>query len=155
MIPPSRESISLALFGLISRRIAVAYPYMSTSRKLVMASEVDEMQQPALFFRDHDEIINNKGRSLPAKRTFKYFLVIYAKKESLEEPGAATVNPILDAVEACLAPDNVLVDTVTLQVGGINLAYQCQINGQIIKETGDTDPRGQCMLIIPVELISE
>jgi len=151
---PSRESIMQAFLALVTARMAQnGYPYLPVKRGMVLASQLGDIEQPALFLREFDENMKQQGRGLPGIRTFTIFMIAYDKRPE-NVPGATVANPLLDAMEGALFPDNTLVDTVTLNVAGVPLAYQCQIDGTIVKETGDTDPNGQILIIVPVKLIS-
>jgi hypothetical protein len=152
---PTREAIMQAFYSLITSRLAgTNYPYMSVSRRLCLATEVPELSQPAMFIREFDEVATQKQRGTPGSIAFKIFIIVYAKNDDPSVPGATIVNPIVDLIEDLLEPDNRNVDTVTLPVNGQALAYSCEINGTIVKENGDTDPNGQCLVIVPIKLIS-
>jgi hypothetical protein len=153
---PLREDIMTAFVSLIQTRAATsAYPYVTIQRRNVMASQVPELAQPILIVREHDEIIEQKWRGTPAKRTFMIFLILYVKNEDPTVPGSSVINPYIDWIEDLIVPDNVNVETITLNVNNVPLAYSTEMNGTIIKENGDTDENGQCLVIVPIKLISQ
>jgi hypothetical protein len=59
------------------------------------------------------------------------------------------LNPLLDAVEAALYPDNIVDQTLRLG----NLVYRAWIEGETVKIIGDVNPDGQCFAAVPVKLL--
>lgn len=156
---PDREAIAIALFNLVRARLLISYPDLvltSITRRMVMPTEVDELAQPYLILREHDEQIVNTGRGLPPKHVFHWFVVGYFRIPGNDKTvsGATILNPFLTAVENAFNADNSAVNTITLPVNGQDLAYYAQVDGAVVKETGDIDPNGQGFFVMPVKLIS-
>lgn len=61
-------------------------------------------------------------------------------------PGSAVINPLLDALDGALEPDDMQTGCLTL--GG--LVIDCRIEGEIVKALGDEDPSGLCGAIVPL-----
>lgn len=97
---------------------------------------------------------NNRG--IGRILTLRLAVEIYAKiPDSLTGPpgipdkttaGSAVINPLLDALDAALEPDDSQTGTLTL--GG--LVIDCRIEGEIVKAFGDEDPSGLCGAIVPL-----
>lgn len=63
-------------------------------------------------------------------------------------PGSSVLNPMLDAIEAALAPTG---PSGYQTLGG--LIIDCRIEGEIIKVLGDEDPSGVCGAVIPIMIL--
>jgi hypothetical protein len=141
----TREPIYEALFALL----AGSASFVTTSRRLRHWSDVAAAEQPALFMAQKSETAEQK-RGLPTKWICDVDAYVYC--HALDELTAPTtvLNPLLDAVEAALAPQaggDLAANTLTL--GG--LAYQAWINGKI--ETDEGTLGGQSVAIVPLRII--
>lgn len=61
-------------------------------------------------------------------------------------PGSSVLNPLLDAIDTALAPDDIQTGYCTL--GG--LVIDCRVEGNIVKVLGDADPSGLCGALVPI-----
>jgi hypothetical protein len=136
-----REPIYAALFALA----AGAASFVTVSRRLRHWSDVGAAEQPALFMIQKSENAEER-RPLPVKWRASVDLYLYAQAPDELTLPATVLNPLLDAVEAALAPDPVgHVQTL----GG--LASHCWIAGRIQTDEGVLG--GQAVAIIPVEIL--
>jgi hypothetical protein len=58
------------------------------------------------------------------------------------------LQPLIESVESAFAPDDAVNGVLTL--GG--LAYNVWIEGEGIMISGDIDPTGLCMQVIPIRI---
>jgi hypothetical protein len=136
-----REPIYAALFALVAH----AASFVTISRRLRHWSDVGAAEQPALFMIQKSENAEER-RPLPVKYRASVDLYIYAQAPDELTPPATVLNPLLDAVEAALAPDPVgHVQTL----GG--LVAHCWIAGRIQTDEGVLG--GQAVAIVPVEIL--
>lgn len=138
----SREAIHAALFRLVSG----AANFVTVSRRLRHWGDVAAAEQPALFQIQKSETAKQR-RGLPPLWTLSVDLFLYAHAPDELIPPSTVLNPLLDAVEAALAPDPIdLVQTL----GG--LVSHCWIDGKI--ETDEGVLGGQAVAIVPVAILA-
>jgi hypothetical protein len=138
----TREPIYEALFAKLS-----AIPgLVTTSRRLQHWSDVPSAAQPALFQAEGPENqVPRKG--FPAKVTLEPSIYLYVNTgNDLTVIPATTINPLMDAIEAALAPD--VVDGFQT-LGG--LVSHCWIEGQIVTDEGVLG--AQAIKIIPIKIL--
>jgi hypothetical protein len=136
-----REPIYAALFTLV----AGAASFVTISRRLRHWSDIGAAEQPALFMIQKSENAEER-RPLPVKWRASVDLYLYAQAPDELTSPATVLNPLLDAVEAALAPDPVgHVQTL----GG--LVSHCWIAGRIQTDEGVLG--GQAVAIVPVEIL--
>lgn len=138
----TREPIYNALFNLL----AASASYKIKSRKLRLWTEVDAADKPALFMTEHEEDAVEPGRGLPSKTTLGVEVFIYIASNSPGISGASILNPLLDALDAAIAPDPI---TGTQTLGG--LVSHCWVEGRTIKDPGDLD--GQGLAVVPIRIL--
>lgn len=140
----NREPIYAALFALLEG----AAEFATVSRRLRHWGDVGAAEQPALFLAQKGETaIRNRGA--PPKWTLAVDLYLYCRAPDELTSPAMAMNPLIDAIEAALAPvggDAALRNVQTL--GG--LVSDCWISGKI--ETDEGALGGQAVAIIPVAL---
>jgi hypothetical protein len=146
-----REQIFLALFNLVATiqvGTPLAVPWKTKSRKLKLWNEVPVELRPALFMAERVQTYFGSERPVPAKRTYNVSFFIYtnAKNATDTNPGSAILNPLLDAIDAALAPN---VMTGRNDLGG--LVNHCFIDGDVFVDPGDID--GDGLAIIPVKIV--
>ena len=122
------------------------------------------IKQPALYLFDgvitaESGIIDYERTSLsvPPKRELYRSIVIYAQLPNKPNaagadattPGGDVFYPLIEAVEAAMEPGVEPQGALTL--GG--LVFHCWIEGKQYMFTGDIDPEGQGMAIIPVKIM--
>lgn len=137
----NREPIYAALFALLQN----AAPFVTASRRLRHWSDVGAAEQPALFMIQKSETAEAK-RPLPPKWRARVDLYLYAQAPDEATPPATILNPLLDAVEAVLAPDPA---SEVQSLGG--LVQHCWIAGKI--ETDEGVLGGQAVAIVPIEIL--
>lgn len=134
----NREAIYQALFDKLS-----AIPGIKTkSRRLRHWTDVTQGEQPALFQTEGKQSGQNMT-GLPTKWTLAVDVYLYVKTPAPQVPGTV-MNPLLDAIEAALAPDNPIKNTNTL--GG--LVEWCRIEGTI--ETDEGTLGDQAVAVVPI-----
>lgn len=141
-MPVSREAIHAALFSLVS-----SVPGVTTaSRTLKHWSDVPASQQPALFQAHKGEAVDAPARGAPQRWTMRFDLYLYANTAS--DPNAApssVLNPLLDKIQAALAPGPSGVQTLG------DMVHHCWIAGSIETDEGVLGDQG--VVIIPVEVL--
>ena len=137
----NREPVYAALFALVQN----AAPFVTASRRLRHWSDVAAAEQPALFAIQKSETAEER-RPLPVKWRARVDLYLYAQAPDELTPPATVMNPLLDAVEAALAPDPA---SHVQSLGG--LVQHCWIAGRI--ETDEGVLGGQAVAIVPIEIL--
>jgi hypothetical protein len=140
----NREAIHQALFDLVKDLPG----FVTTSRRARLVKDVAPEEQPALFVEEGPgETIQHQGQGLPAIHFLYVDLGFYARlaEDKNMAPGSV-LNPLIDAIEAALAPDP---DEENQTLGG--LVTYCRINGKVLKNEGLLD--GQASVVIPVEIL--
>jgi hypothetical protein len=138
----NREPVYAALFALL----ADAAPFVTTSRRLRHWSDVGPAEQPALFMVQKSETAD-PVKGLPTKWKALVDLYLYVQSTDTDTAPASLLNPLLDAIEAALAPG--------VNAGGVQtlggLALHAWIAGKI--ETDEGVLGGQTVAIVPIELL--
>jgi hypothetical protein len=137
----NRELVYQALFA----KVGSAVGFATASRRLRHWSDVAAAEQPALFQVQKFETVK-RDAGLPAKWTLGVDLFVYAQAPDDATAAATVINPLLDAVEAALAPD----PASNLQTLG-GLVAHCWIAGKI--ETDEGVLGGQAVAIVPIEIL--
>jgi hypothetical protein len=138
----SREAIYEALLA----QITGAVSFNTVSRRWKVWNDVAPADQPALFQNQKGERTEIQGRGLPPKRYLLVDLCIYATSGDPNSPPSSRLNPLIDAVEAALAPDPF---TGVQTLGG--MVSHCEIKGQT--EIAEGVLGNQAIVIIPVEIL--
>ena len=140
----NREPIYAALFGLIE----TAADFAVVDRRLRHWSDVSPAEQPALFMAQKTETATVKTLGAPTVWTLSVDLYLYAHSSDPYLAPATVLNPLLDAVEAALAPSA----TTGLQDLGLPASVQhAYISGKI--ETDEGVLGDQAVAIVPVEIL--
>lgn len=140
----AREPIYGALYALAAR----AADFVTAARRFRHWSEVTPVEQPALFMRQRTELAAVKTLGAPTVWTLGVELYVYAHQSDPYAAPASVLNPLLDAVEAALAPS----PTTGLQNLGLPATVQhAYIAGKIITDEGVL--RDQAVAIIPVTVL--
>lgn len=137
----TREPIYAALFALV----AGTADFVTVSRRLRHWTDVGAAEQPALFQIQKSETAEER-RPLPAKWRATVDLYLYAQAPDELTAPATVLNPLIDAVEAALAPDPF---SNVQSLGG--LVAHCWIAGKIQTDEGVLG--GQAVAIVPVEIL--
>jgi hypothetical protein len=140
----NREPIYAALFGLIES----AADFAVVDRRLRHWSDVAPAEQPALFMAQKTELASVKTLGAPTVWTLSVDFYVYAHSSDPYLAPATVLNPLLDAVEAALAPSA----TTGLQDLGLPAMVQhVYISGKI--ETDEGVLGDQAVAIVPVEIL--
>ena len=140
----NREPIYAALFGLIG----AAADFAVVNRRLRHWSDVSPAEQPALFMAQKIETASIKTLGAPTVWTLSVDLYLYAHSSDPYLAPATVLNPLLDAVEAALAP------SAATGIQDLGLPTQVQhayISGKI--ETDEGVLGDQAVAIVPVEIL--
>jgi len=137
----NREAIHQALF----QRLGAVPGLLTLSRRLRHWSDVAAAEQPALFQVQKSETALREA-GLPPRWRFAVDLFLYARAADEQSPASAVLNPLLDAIEAALAPDP---GRTVQDLGG--LVAHCWIAGKV--ETDEGVLGSQAVAILPVEIL--
>lgn len=165
-VVPTRELVWQALFDWLATATItnddgqVVPAFATTGRRLRLQPDntpSTAFDQPAMFLVEGDETTVQGGRGSPDKRTWRGMVWIFAKvpdgvrpgEQDFTTPGASVINPLIDAIEAAMGPDDVTQNVLTL--GG--LVSHAWIAGNTIKVPGDLNPDGQCFAAIPINIL--
>jgi hypothetical protein len=140
----NREPIYAALFGLLE----TAADFAVVDRRLRHWSDVSPAEQPALFMAQKTELASVKTLGAPTVWTLAVDLYVYVHSSDPYLAPATVLNPLLDAVEAALAPSA----TTGLQDLGLPAMVQhTYISGKI--ETDEGVLGDQAVAIVPIEVL--
>jgi hypothetical protein len=140
----AREPIYAALFA----RIAGAANFVTAGRRLRHWSGLTPAEQPALFMRQKSEVATVTTLGAPTVWTLLVNLYVYAHAGDPYVAPATVLNPLVDGVEAALAP---LAATGLQNLGLPAMVQHAYIAGKI--ETDEGVLRDQAVAIIPVEIL--
>jgi len=139
-----REPIYAALFDLA----AGAAGFVTAERRLRHWSDVAPAEQPALFMTQKSEVASVQTLGAPTVWTLLVEFYLYAHSSDPYLSPATVLNPLVDAVEAALAP----AATTGLQDLGLpSMVQHAYIAGKIDTEEGVLGD--QAIAIIPVEIL--
>lgn len=104
-----------------------------------------------------------RGKGLPAVRTWDITLVIYARKSGAGTPGgplatpagSSFLTPLIESVELAFVSDDPSANALTLVsvLGQANKVSHCWLQGAGHTIPGDIDPSGLAMQTIPVRIM--
>lgn len=139
----NREAIFTALFTLVS-----SVPlFKLKSRRQMHWDDVNVTDCPAFFMVQKGQTATRATRS-PTVWTFEVDLIVYVKTSGDHKDTPSTaLNAVLDAIEAVMAPVNVVDPRQTL--GG--LVHDCRIEGAV--ETDEGALGETAVAIVPVRII--
>ena len=140
----AREPIYAALFALA----AGAAGFAIAARRLRHWSEVSPAEQPALFMRQKGEIAAVPTLGAPTVWKLGVDFYLYAHSSDPYTAPAIILNPLLDAVEAALAP---LAATGVQDLGLPAMVQHAYIAGKIVTDEGIL--RDQAVAILPIEIL--
>ncbi|MDB5361149.1 MAG: hypothetical protein JWO51_2446 [Rhodospirillales bacterium] len=139
---PARETIQAALF----QRLAAIPGFATSSRRLKHWTDVAPAEQPALFQVQKGESRTARTGQPPARRlSVELFIYVTTSADPAAAP-AQIMNPLLDAIEAALAPDP---GRLTQSLGG--LVEHAWIAGRIVSDEGLLGD--QAVAIVPIEIL--
>jgi len=139
-----RESIYAALWTLG----AGAASFTSTNRRLRHWADVAPAEQPALFMSEKGGHAVTKALGAPIAWTLYADFYVYVHSSDPYLAPAMLLNPLLDALEAALAP--------SLATGIQNLGLPAMVQHAYISGNVETDEGvlgDQAIAIVPVEIL--
>ena len=140
-----REAIYAALWSLA----AEAAQFATASRRLRHWSDVSPNEQPALFMSEKGAVAKVPALGAPVVYTLFADLYLYAHSADPYLSPTTILNPLLDAVEAALAPSPV---TGIQNLGLPAMVSHAYIAGRI--ETDEGVLGDQAIAVIPIEILA-
>jgi hypothetical protein len=140
----SREPIYAALFALIGG----AANFVTIDRRLRHWSDVAPAEQPALYMAQKSEVASAKALGAPTVWTLSIDLYLYVHSSDPYLAPATVINPLIDAIEAALAPPP---ETGIQDIGMPAMVQHAYIAGKIATDEGVLGD--QAIAIIPVEIL--
>jgi hypothetical protein len=138
-----REQIMSALFALVS----ASPSFVTKSRRLKLWTDVAAAEKPAIFQYERDDVYANGKQYLPIVEMNVDLYIYTAPGLDSGITPISMLNPLIDAVDAALAPSTV---TRRQTLGG--LVSHVWIDGKIMKDPGDID--GDGIAVIPVKILA-
>jgi hypothetical protein len=139
-----RETIYAALFA----RVAAAADFVTVARRMRPWSNLTPAEQPALYMRQKTETAAVPALGAPMMWRLVVELYVYAHASDPHVAPATVLNPLIDAVEAALAPSAV---TGVQDLGQPEMVQHAYIAGKV--ETNEGVRRDQAVATIPVEIL--
>ena len=139
-----REAIYAALWELA----AGAAPFVSANRRLRHWADLAAAEQPALFMSEKGGLATTKALSAPIVWTLYADFYVYAHSSDPYLAPAAILNPLIDALEAALAPS----PTTGIQNLGLpEMVQHAYIAGKVQTDEGVLGD--EAIAIVPVEIL--
>lgn len=136
----SREQAYTALFA----KLQAIGVFKICTRRLQHFTQVAPEDHPVLFMEHSGEVVQ-PVRGLPARVVLEVNLYVYVRSDG--EAVGPVLNPVMDAIDAAIAPKNDGDHTQTL--GG--LVHHCWVEGQTQIFEGDLGD--EAIAIIPVKIL--
>ena len=143
---PSRVTIFSALYALLQ---GVAN-FALTSQRYTSWDQLSAAKQfPALMLWEEGDRYEWRADPL-ARITLRVKAIIFlsASADLMVAP-VQDIDNLLDAIDAALAPSTGMDKVTGRQTLG-NLVYNCRIEGEVIKASGDLD--GISLLVVPINI---
>jgi len=146
----SREAVMTALFAKLtattfSSPINGSNTWVTTSRRLQLWADVAKTSRPYMCMTEHHEQQAYKAENLPAYVTLLIDVFVYIDSEDKSTTPSITLNTILDALDAAIAPGP---GEQRQTLGG--LISHCRVDGPVLKDPGDID--GDGLIIYPIKI---
>lgn len=139
----TREPIYAALFA----KLSASGLFVTKSRRLAHWNDVGPSKQPALFMAQTGEVATVIQAGKPTRWELHVDAHVYVRAPSGQAPGPL-LNPLLDALQAALAPPSEMTNVQTL--GG--LCVHCWIEGQISTYEGTLGE--QEVAVVPIKILT-
>jgi hypothetical protein len=143
----SREQVITALFNILS----ASSEFKTSGRRNTNPEGLNPAQTPAFFLvEDTDKWDRNQaGYNNFAKREMKLYAILYNDVGSANPSLVpnSLINDALDAIEAAMAPDDVVNGVFT--IGG--RVQSCTIDGESQRSSGDTT--GKALAVVPIRIL--
>lgn len=143
-MPATREQVLEALFA----KLKAAYAFSAATRRNASPETLAPAGGSALALVVHHEDYHRPSSSVPPRRTLTALAIVYVNVGT--DPNAvpdAVLNPIKDAIDAALKPDDPTTGRCTL--GG--LVFAAYLEGEVIQAPGDK--LGQGLAVMPIKLV--
>jgi hypothetical protein len=130
--------------------VAGAYSWKTGPvRRLKLWNDVSLSARPACFLFEGGEDVYMWTENARPKRIMEIRLFVYLNAKDPSAIGATLLDNVLDALDVAFVPtgSDDLIGRNTL--GGV--AYQCRIEGKVLKDPGDLD--GDAMLVVPIRIV--
>jgi len=146
----TREPVYAALFALLSGLTSGGTPLFRTAtRKLTTFESFPNEDQPGMCMHARTELAERR-LGLPIKWTLNIDVYVYVHTGAQVDPSivpSQILNPLLDAIEAALAVDNILANSCTL--GG--LVTSCTVSGTTYIYPGINSD--DAVAIVPIQIV--
>lgn len=139
-----REQIYEALFELVNS----AAQFTTAERRLRHWSDVSPAEQPAVFTSEKGGHAVSKAYGTPQVWTLLVDLYVYVHSSDPYRSPAMVLNPLLDAIEAAVAPNP---NTGIQNLGLPSMVQHVRIEGKL--ETDEGVLGDQAVAVIPVEIL--
>lgn len=140
---PSRASIFTALFNLLSG----VTNFVFKSQRFTIWTDLSPEQYPTLILVEPNEHYGWPAEVL-IKNTLRATAVIYLNASADESVAPIQdLDNLLDAIDAAMAPSTGMDKAIGRQTLG-NLVYNCRIEGEVVKASGDLD--NVSLLVVPI-----
>lgn len=150
MLNSSRETIYSGAFAYFSGLTSGGSPLFNTAtRKLKTWEQVPPEDQPALLFRQRNELAEAR-KNLPTKWIFNADLYLYVHTGAQSDPDVTPsqlLNPLIDAIEASLTIDDFIDQRCT--IGG--LVTYIAIDGALDYHLGAFGD--EAVAIVPIRIV--
>ena len=137
-----------AIYGALWALAAAAPGFAVASRRLRHWSDVGPAEQPALFLSEKGGHAAVAAPGAPVVWTLYADLFVYAHSSDPYAAPATILNPLIDAVEAALAPS---LATGVQQLGLPDMVRHAWIAGKV--ETDEGVLGDQAVAVIPIEIL--
>jgi hypothetical protein len=141
----AREPIYRALWSLA----AGSGSFATAQRRLRHWSDVSPAEQPALFMSEKGGVAKTKALGAPVVWTLFADLYVYVHSSDPYRAPASILNPLIDAIEAALAPP---AATGIQDLGLPMMVQHAYIAGKI--ETDEGTLGDQAIAVVPVEILA-
>jgi hypothetical protein len=142
----TREQISLAFFDLI----AGAADFAAKSRRFVHWDQVNETQMPYLTMLKTGEVRGRQAEGLATLTINAHVFIYMSAGMDPEDVPDSTMNALLDAIDAAVAPSGADAINGNKQTLG-GLVSHCYPLGPVFVDTGDID--GKAVAAIPFQIL--
>ncbi len=118
-------------------------------RRLKLWSDVPFSSRPACYLYEGGEDVYAWTENARPKRIIDVRIFAYMNAKESSVVGGALLNDVMDALDAAFLPRGTDVVLGRSTLGGT--AYQCRIDGKVLKDPGDLD--GDALLVVPVRIV--
>jgi hypothetical protein len=128
--------------------VSDAAGFVTASRRWRHWSELTPAEQPALFVRQRSETAAEPTLGAPTVWRLRVDLHLYAHSSDPYASPAGVLNPLVDAVEAALAPP---IATGMQNLGLPETVQHAYLAGRIVTDEGVL--RDQIAVVLPIEIL--